>query len=243
MWSVCKKEFRQFFSSLTGYIAIIAFLLVNGLLLFVFPGSNIFDYGYATLEPFFQLAPWVLLLLVPAITMRSLSDEFRTGTFEILQTRPLSNWQIVTGKYLGALFVVIIALIPTITYAFTIDDLSASGGIDTGGTAGAFLGLLFLSAVFVAIGLCCSSFTGNAVVAFILSAFVCFLVYQGFSAISQLPVFEAGADYYIELLGVDFHYNSISRGVVDSRDLIYFLSVIFFFLLFTRNNLAQKYTR
>ena len=243
MWSVCKKEFRQFFSSLTGYIAIIAFLLVNGLLLFVFPGSNIFDYGYATLEPFLQLAPWVLLLLVPAITMRSLSDEFRGGTFEILQTRPLSYWQLVGGKYLGALLVVAIALMPTVTYAFTIHDLSVAGGIDKGGTAGAFTGLFFLAAVFVAVGLCCSSFTANAVVAFILSAFMCFLIYQGFTAISQLPVFESGADYYIELLGVDFHYKSISRGVIESRDIIYFLAVILFFLLFTRNNLAQKYSR
>lgn len=242
MWSVCKKEFRQFFSNLTGYIAIITFLLVNGLLLFVFPGSNIFDYGYATLEPFFQLAPWVLLLLIPAITMRSLADEFKSGTFEIIQTRPLSYWQIVTGKYLGALGVVFIALLPTIVYAVSVNSLSATGGIDTGGTIGAFIGLFFLASVFVAIGICCSSFTSNAVAAFIISAFVCFLLYQGFSAISQIPVFEAGADYYIDLLGIDFHYKSISRGVIASGDIIYFIALAFFFLYFTRNNLIQKYS-
>src|ERR1044072_2877020 len=135
MWSVCKKELRQFFNSLTGYIAIIVFLLVNGLMLFVFE-NNIFDCGYATLDRFFQLAPWILLLLIPAITMRSFSEEFKTGTFEILQTRPLSRWQIVAGKYAGSLIVVIIALIPTIVYFFSIQALSSKEGIDTGATIG-----------------------------------------------------------------------------------------------------------
>src|SRR6195952_84147 len=132
MWAVCKKELRQFFSSLTGYIAIIVFLLMNGLLLFVFPGTNIFDFGYATLANFFELAPWILLLLIPAITMRSFSEEFRTGTYEILQTRPLSRWQIVNGKFLGSLMVVVIALIPTILYVISVKALSVSGDIDTG---------------------------------------------------------------------------------------------------------------
>ena len=134
MWSVCKKEFRQFFSSLTGYIAIIVFLLLNGLFLFVFPDTNLLDFGYATLDKFFELAPWILLLLVPAITMRSFSDEFKSGTFEILQTKPLRRWQIVTGKYAGALGVVLIAVLPTIIYAVSMQSLSAQGGIDSGGT-------------------------------------------------------------------------------------------------------------
>src|SRR4030095_4361400 len=135
MWSVCKKELRQFFSSLTGYIAIIVFLLVNGLMLFVFE-DNIFDFGYATLDRFFQLAPWVLLLLIPAITMRSFADEFKGGTFEILQTRPLIRCQIVGGKYLGSLVVVLVALLPTIVYFFSIQALSSNEGIDTGATIG-----------------------------------------------------------------------------------------------------------
>ncbi len=240
MWSVCKKEFRQFFSSLTGYIAIIVFLLLNGLFLFVFPDSNILDFGYATLDQFFELAPWILLFLIPAITMRSFSDEFRTGTFEILRTKPLSAWQLVTGKFLGSFLVVFIALLPTILYAVTIDRLSVQGGIDIGGTIGSYIGLIFLSAVFIAISICCSSFTNNAVVAFILSAFVCFIVYSGFNAISQVPAFESGADYYIEMLGIDFHYRSVSRGVIDSRDIIYFCSVIIFFLLFTNRNIAKR---
>src|SRR5882672_12879922 len=140
MWSVCKKELRQFFSSLTGYIAIIVFLLVNGLMLFVFE-NNIFDFGYATLDRFFQLAPWILLLLIPAITMRSFADEFKAGTYELLQTRPLSRWQIIGGKYLGSLMVVVIALLPTLVYFFSIQSLSSSEGIDTGATIGSYIGL------------------------------------------------------------------------------------------------------
>ncbi len=240
MWSVCKKEFRQFFSSLTGYIAIVVFLLLNGLFFFVFPDTNLLDYGYASLEKFFELAPWILLLLIPAITMRSFSDEFRGGTFEILQTRPLRRSQIVMGKYLGALFVVLIAVLPTIIYAFTLQYLAAEGGIDMGATIGSYLGLLFLSAVFVAIGIFCSSHTNNAVVAFILGAFVCFIIYSGFNAISRIPALQSGADYYVEMLGIDFHYRSISRGVVDSRDIIYFLSLIAFFLVFSNRNLLKR---
>ena len=239
MWSICKKELRQFFSSLTGYIAIIVFLLANGLMLFVFK-DNILDFGYATLDRFFELAPWILLLLIPAITMRSFADEFKGGTFEILQTRPLSRWQIVGGKYLGSLIVVLIALLPTIVYYFSIQSLSSNEGIDTGATIGSYIGLFFLAAVFTAIGICASSFTSNAVVAFIISLIACVLLYYGFSAISQLAAFEGGADYYIEMLGIDFHYRSISRGVIDTRDIIYFLSVIFLLLTITNRNLLKR---
>ncbi|MBO9565582.1 MAG: gliding motility-associated ABC transporter permease subunit GldF [Niastella sp.] len=240
MWPVCKKEFRQFFSSLTGYIAIVVFLLLNGLFLFVFPDTNILDFGYATLDKFFELAPWILLLLIPAITMRSFADEFKGGTFEILQTKPLSRWQVVGGKYFGSLLVVLIALLPTLVYIFTILRLSETGSIDTGAILGSYIGLIFLVGVFVAIGICCSSFTNNAVVAFIVSAFVCFILYSGFNAISRIPALEAGADYYVEMAGIDFHYRSVSRGVVDSRDIIYFLSVIGFFLVFTGRNLLKR---
>ncbi len=240
MWSLCKKEFRQFFSSLTGYIAIAVFLLLNGLFLFVFPDSNLLDFGYASLEKFFEMAPWIMLLLVPAITMRSFSDEYKGGTFELLQTRPLHPRAIVLGKYLGALMVVWIALIPTLVYAISVQMLSSEGGIDIGATIGSYIGLFFLAAVFVSIGVCCSSFTSNSVVAFIISAFACFLLYSGFNAISRIPAFQAGADYYIEMLGIDFHYRSISRGVVDSIDVIYFLSVIAFLLHITYKNLFKR---
>jgi ABC-2 type transport system permease protein len=239
MWPICKKELRQFFSSLTGYIAIIVFLLVNGLVLFVFR-NNILENGYATLDDFFSFAPWVLLFLISAITMRSFSDEFKGGTFEILGTRPLSKWQVVTGKFLGSLIVAVIALIPTLVYYFTINHLASTTGIDAGAAAGSYLGLLLLTAVFTSIGVCISSFTTNAVVAFIISLIVCVLLYFGFSAISQLPVFSNGLDYYIEMLGINFHYQSISRGVIDTRDLVYFLSLVIFFLLVTKQNLQKR---
>jgi ABC-2 type transport system permease protein len=239
MLSVCKKELRQFFSSLTGYIAVIVFLLVNGLVLFVFD-ENILDFGYATLDRFFQLAPWILLLLIPAITMRSFSEEFKTGTYEILQTRPLTRWQIIGGKYLGSLIVVLIALIPTIIYIFSIQRLSSNAGIDLGATIGSYIGLFFLAAVFTAISICCSSFTNNAVVAFIISLIGCALLYYGFSAVSRMPSLSNGPDYYIEMMGIDFHYSSISRGLIDTRDVIYFLSVIFLFLLITNRNLLKR---
>jgi ABC-2 type transport system permease protein len=239
MWSICKKELAQFFSSLTGFIAIIVFLLVNGLMLFVFK-NNILDNGYATLENYFSLAPWILIFLVPAITMRSLADEYKSGTFELLRTRPLSNWQIVTGKFFGSLVVALIALLPTIIYYYTINHLAATTGIDAGAAAGSYTGLIFLTGVFTAIGICVSSFTANAVVSFILSLIACVLLYYGFTAISQLPSLQNGADYYIGMLGIDFHYQSISRGVLDTRDVIYFLSLIFFLLFITKQNLQKR---
>jgi len=239
MWSICKKELKQFFSSLTGYIAIILFLLVNGIFLFILD-SNIFDFGYASLDKFFELAPWILLFLIPAVTMRTLSDEFKGGTFEILQTKPLTSWQIVFGKYLSVLLVAFFTIIPTIIYVVTIHSLSAQGGIDSGGIMGSYVGLFFLAAVFASIGICCSGFTNNAVVAFLISAFVCLIIYFGFNAISRIPTFQGSADYYIEMAGIDFHYRSISRGVLDSRDLIYFVSIIFLFLLITVKKLRRK---
>jgi|SRR5450755_28143 ABC-2 type transport system permease protein len=240
MWAVCKKEFRQFFSSLTGYIAIIVFLLLTGLLLFVFPDTSILDFGYATLEKFFDLAPWVLLLLIPAISMRSFSEEFRSGTFEILQSRPLTYWQMVLGKYAAALLVILIALLPTWIYFFSVQHLATQSGMDMGATLASYIGLFFLTAVFAAIAICCSSFTTNAIVTFIFSAFACFLLYTGFHAISRMSVFPAGVDYYIDLVGIDFHYRNMSRGVITFRDLVYFISVIAFFLTLTRNNLLKR---
>jgi ABC-2 type transport system permease protein len=240
MWSICQKELSQFFSNLTGYIAIILFLLINGIFLFMLQESSIFEYGYASLDKFFELAPWILMFLVPALTMRSLSDEFKTGTFEILKTKPLTAWEIVMGKYLSVLVVLLFVIVPTLIYILTIKVLSASGSIDSGGIAGSYLGLFLLAAVFAAISLCCSSFTSNAVVAFLISAFTCLVLYFGFSAISRLPVLQGSADYYVEMLGIDFHYRSISRGVLDSRDLVFFLSIILLSLLITTKNLNKK---
>jgi ABC-2 type transport system permease protein len=240
MWMICKKEWQQFFSSLTGYIALAVFLLLNGLFLFVFPDTSILDFGYASLAGFFNLAPWILLFLVPVVTMRSLADEYRAGTFELLKTLPVSSAQIVMGKFYGALIIVVTALLPTLIYAVSIQALSVTGGIDIGATIGSYIGLVLLGAVFTAIGICASSFTNNTVVAFIGAAFVCFLLYTGFEAISKISMFAGGADYYIEMLGINFHYHSISRGVIDLRDIIYFIGIIILFLAITLKNLEKR---
>ena len=240
MWMICKKEWNQFFSSLTGYIALVVFLLLNGLMFFVFPNTSLLDFGYASLDGFFSLAPWILLFLIPTITMRSLADEYKAGTYEVLRTRPLTSWQIVAGKFFGSLLVAIIALLPTLVYYFTINSLASTTGIDSGAAAGSYLGLLLITALFTSIGVCVSSFTTNSVVAFIISLVACVLFYFGFTAVSQLSFFENGADYYIGMMGIEYHYQSISRGVLDTRDLVYFLSLTFFFLLITTQNLRTK---
>lgn len=240
MISICKKELNRFFSNLTGYIAIILFMLICGLFLFVLPNTNILDNNYATLDSFFELAPWVLLFLIPAITMHSISEEYKAGTFELLKTKPITAWQIVKGKYAAILLVLLFVILPTLVYILCIKNLSTLGNIDGGGIAGSYIGLFLLAATFSAISLCCSGFTSNAVVAFLLSALVCLTLYYGFNAISKIPFFTNGADYYLEMLGIDFHYKSISRGVIDSRDVIYFLSIIFISLLITVKNIAKK---
>jgi ABC-2 type transport system permease protein len=239
MWMICKKEWQQFFGSLTGYIALVIFLLLTGLFLFVFPDTSLLDFGYASLNGFFELAPWLLLFLVPVVTMRSLADEYKAGTFELLKTMPLSNASIVWGKIAGSFITIAIAIIPTIIYAFSIQSLSSVGGIDVGSTIGSYVGLLLLGAVFTAIGVCASSLTNNTVVAFIVGAFMCFILYNGFEAISKLPALGA-AGYYIEMMGIKFHYHSISRGVVDLRDIIYFAGIIVLFALITQRMLEKR---
>jgi ABC-2 type transport system permease protein len=237
---ICKKEWNQFFSSITAYVALIIFLLLNGLFLFVFPDSSMLNFGYATLTPFFDFVPWVLLFLIPTITMRSLADEYKSGTFELLKTWPIKPAALVFGKFLGAFLIIIAALIPTLVYAFSLQHLSSSGGLDIGATIGSYIGLLLLSGAFISIGLAASSFTNNTVVAFIAGAFVCFMLYIGFDALSKLPIFSGTLDYYIEMLGINFHYQSVSRGVIDTRDLVYFFVIIFFFLFITQKNIIQR---
>lgn len=245
MFAILKKETKQFFGSYTAYIAIGIFLLLCGLFLFVIPSSQLLDYniidnGYANLSNFFKLAPWVLLLLIPALTMRLFSDEFKTGTYEILKTKPLTNWQIIMGKYWAALFVVTIAILPTVTYLFAIKNLSVSNSIDVGSLIGSYIGLVLLIAVMVSVGLCASSYTNNAVIAFLVSVIICLLLLYLFEAVSKISFFQSGWDYYIEALGLNFHYHSISRGVIDSRDVLYFITLIFFFLYLTHRRLTTK---
>jgi len=240
MWSICKKEWSQFFSNLTGYLTIVLFLLINGLFLFVFPDASIFEYGYASLEKFFDLSPWIFLFLIPAISMRSLADEFKTGTFEIVKTKPITALQIALGKYFSILLITLVVLLPTGIYVYTINALSVNGQIDTGGIIGSYIGLFMLAAAYAAIGLFCSALSSNAVVAFLFSAFVCLSFYFGFNAISKIPALQGSADYYIEMLGIDFHYRSMSRGVLDTRDVFYFLSIISLSIHLTAKKLQHK---
>ncbi len=241
MRAIFLKEINSFFSNIIGYLAIGVFLLINGLFLWVFEGEfNILDYGFSSLNPFFQISPWVFIFLIPAITMRSFSEEKKQGTFELLLTKPLTKWKLILGKYFGNLFVVFLALIPTLLYVLTIVKLNQSGqSFDQGELIGSYLGLLLLAAVFTAIGIFSSALSKNQIAAFIIAILLCFLCFFAFSGLSNLNLL--GSDIYaLEYLGISFHYESISRGVVDSRDLIYFLSLIILFLSFTKITLNKS---
>lgn len=237
MLALLKKEFNSFFASPIGYLVIAIFLLLNGLFLWLFKGEfNILDYGFSDLSSFFLISPWIFIFLIPAVTMRSFSDERKQGTLELLLTKPISHFQIVLGKYLGALSLIIIALIPTLLYVYTLNQLGKPiGNLDTGSTVGSYFGLLFLAAAYTAIGLFASTLSNNQIVAFIVAVFLCFFFYIGFEGVSG---FTASA--FLENLGMSSHYKSISRGVIDTRDVIYFLSITFLFLVLTKLNINRE---
>jgi len=237
MIPILKKELNSFFSTPIGYLVIGVFLAMNGLFLWVFKGDfNILDAGFADLNNFFFIVPWFLLFLIPAITMRSFSDEIRLGTIEILKTKPITDWQIVLGKYFGALVLIILALIPTIIYAFSIHNLGGEiGSLDVGSTVGSYIGLLFLASTFTSIGLFTSTLSNNQIVAFILAVIICFFMFYGFEAFAEFNLVDG-----IQNLGMKAHFNSISRGVIDTRDLVYFISTTVFFLFLTRFKLEQE---
>lgn len=243
MFAVLKKEINLFFASPIGYLVIGLFLVVNGLFLWVFKGEyNILDSGFASLEPFFTLAPWIFLFLIPAITMKSFSEEIRQGTLELLLTKPLSTIQLVLGKYFGALTLILLALLPTLLYVVAIYYLgSIEGNLDSGVITGSYFGLIFLGACYAAIGIFASILSPNQIVSFILAIFLCFIAYFAFEALANLNIFGTGA-FGLEDLGLNAHYESISRGIIDTRDIIYFLSFIFFFLALTNLSLTNKKT-
>ncbi len=219
----------------------LVFLVACGLFLWIIPEYSILGYGYASMERFFEIAPWLLLLLVPAVTMRSFADEFRTGTIEWLSTKPLTDLDIIMGKYLATLALIVFALLPTLVYVYTISNLSLPDiNLDSGAIIGSYVGLFFLAATFGAIGIFCSSLTANQVVGFLVSLLACYLLYTGFEQLSKLPKLSEGFDYYLSMIGMEFHYNSISRGLIDSRDVIYFLSIIIFFIALTRFSLSSR---
>ncbi|MCF8326762.1 MAG: gliding motility-associated ABC transporter permease subunit GldF, partial [Bacteroidales bacterium] len=222
-------------------ITIIVFLLINGLFLWIFPtGFNILNYGYATLDNLFMLSPFVFLFLIPAVTMRTFADERKTGTFEIIMTRPVTDLQVITGKYLAGVVLVLLSILPTLVYFFSVYQLgSPVGNIDTGGTWGSFIGLLFLASGFVAIGTFCSSLTENNIVSFLLTLLISGFFYIGFDFIHSLSIFGS-LDLFIKSLGINAHYTSMSRGVIDTRDVLYFLSLIAFFILLTKVSLESR---
>jgi ABC-2 type transport system permease protein len=241
MWALFFKEIRSFLSSLTGYIVIGVFLVITGLFLWVLPSeSNIIEYGYANVDGLFIIGPFVFLFLVPAVTMRSFADERKSGTIELLFTRPLTDFKIILAKYLAAVALVVLSLLPTLIYYVTVYYFAMPpGNIDSGGFWGSFIGLFLLGAVFVSIGIFSSAVTDNQVVSFVVAVLLSFFMYLGFQFIFSLSLF-GDLDLFIKNLGISAHYSSISRGVVDTRDLIYFFSVIGLFLFLTKFSLARR---
>lgn len=236
MFAIFKKEINTFFASPIGYLVIGLFLGLNGVFLWLFKGeSNILDYGFADLASFFLLAPWILLFLIPAVTMRSFADEKKQGTLELLLTKPITILNIVLGKYFGAFILILIAIFPTLIYVYTVYQLgNPIGNLDFGSTLGSYFGLLFLIAAYTAIGVFSSSLSDNQIVAFIIAVVICLMFYIGFESIADFT-----SSNFIEQLGMNTHYKSMSRGVIDTRDIIYFLSITSFFILLTKLNIYK----
>ena len=241
MFELFKKELMSFLSSIIGYLTIVVFLIVNGLFLWVVNGeSNVFDYGVAGLDGLFVLAPWVFLFLIPAITMKTFAEEKKNGTIALLLTKPLSDVAIICAKFLAGLTLVVISVLPTMIYTFAVYQLGLpKGNLDLGGIMGSYIGLIFLGAIFVSIGVFCSSLTDNQIVAFVSAVFLSAFMYIGFEYMSRLPLIS-NIDLFVKSLGINHHYTSVSRGVIDTRDVIYYLSAIGFFLLLTKLSLESR---
>jgi ABC-2 type transport system permease protein len=241
MLAIFRKEISGFFSSLTGYIVIIVFLLINSLFMWVFPGEwNILDSGYAGLDTLFLLSPWIFLFLVPSVTMKMIAEEKKTGTLELIYSKPVTERSIVYGKYFSSVVLVLLALIPGIIYYVSVWLLGeVPGNLDRGGTMGAFIGLFFLAAVYASAGLFASSLTDNQVVSFIIAVMISFFMFMGFDSIAYLPGLKK-IDELVLWLGINEHYKSISRGVIDLRDILYFIGVVLIFNEATRLVLLSR---
>lgn len=234
MFVVFKKEINTFFNSIVGYLVLCIFLTGVGLFTWIFPQTSVLNHGYAGLDTLFFIAPFVYLFLIPAITMRTFAEEKQRGTIELLFTRPLTDYQIIIGKYLACLALVVFAITPTLLYYYSIYDLGApQGNIDSAGTAGSYIGLILLGAVFTSIGIFASSLTSSQIVAFITAVFLCFILYTGFSSLAQINVWS-NSSFVISRMSLDFHYNALGKGLIDSRNVIYFFSVIGLFLYSTK---------
>ena len=240
MLQVLTKEFNSFLNSLIAYMVIGVFLVGMGLLVWVFPETSVLEYGYADMETLFSLGPYVFVFLIPAITMRSFAEEKKAGTMELLFTKPLRDWDIILGKYLASFLLVLFALIPTIVYYYSLYTLgNPAGNLDTPGIIGSYIGLVMLAASFCAVGIFSSCITPNQIVAFIVASFLCFLLFTGFESISTLSFWSANA-LQVNQFGILYHYESMSRGLIDTRDILYFLSVIFLMLSITKLILGSR---
>ncbi len=240
MIAIFRKELTLFFSTLTGYVSGGLFLLLSALFLWLLPGwGNVFETNIASLTPLFAMSPWLFLVLVPAVTMRMFAEEQREGTLELLASRPVPIWGIVLGKYFASVVLVVLMLLPTVIFAFVLNEYVASASsLDLGATLGSYFGLLLLGAVYASIGLFASTLTSNSVVAFLLGVLICVVVYVGFSEAALL--FSGNAQYALSWLGIEEHYRSIRRGVVDTRDVLYFFSVVCLFLYFSVHTLKMR---
>ena len=238
MIHVFKKEFNGFLHSLIAYLVIGIFLTAMGLLIWVFPETSVLDYGYADLDTLFSMAPYVFTFLIPAITMKSFAEERKLGTLELLLTKPLTDWDIVLGKFLAAFALVVVALVPTLIYYFSVVKLgNPVGNIDTAAIVGSYVGLLFLAAIFCAIGIFTSTLSNNQIVAFLLAAFFSFLMYTGFDSLSS---FAGSQALLMKQFGILYHYESLGKGLIDTRDIIYSLSATGLLLLFTKVVLGSR---
>ncbi|WP_299701153.1 gliding motility-associated ABC transporter permease subunit GldF [uncultured Pontibacter sp.] len=240
MLAILKKEFNGFLNTLIAYIVIMVFLVAIGMFMWVFPESNVLDYGFADMQTLFNMAPWLFLFLIPAITMRTFAEEKREGTIELLLTKPISDLQLILGKYFAALLLALFALIPTLIYYYTIYELgNPQGNVDSAAVVGSYLGLVFLAGVFTAIGVFASSVSDNQIISFVIAIFLCYIIYAGFELIASIPVW-GGYGYFISQLGIEYHYTAISKGLIDSRDVLYFLSVIAIMILSTKLVLSSR---
>ena len=239
VFTIFRKEVAAFFNSLLGYIVIGVFLIGVGLFFWIFP-FNILETGFATMDDLFEFGPYLFLFLVPAITMRAFSEEIKTGTIEFLITKPITEWQLIWGKYLAAVFLVFFSLLPTLIFYLSVYWLGEPvGNLDTGATWGAYIGLFFLGCIFAAIGIFTSSLSDNQIIAFILGVFLCFFFFLAFDFLAGIKVLDTINAFFLKL-GIMEHYRSISRGVIDTRDALYFLSAVGIFLIGTRIVLLRK---
>lgn len=240
MIQIFQKEFSSFLNSLIAYIVISVFLTGIGLLMWVFPDTSVLDYGYADMQTLFSFGPYVLMFLVPAITMRMFAEEQKTGTIELLLTKPITDWQLILGKFFSGWLLVILAVLPTLVYYFSVYQLgNPVGNVDSAGVAGSYIGLILLGAGFTSIGILSSALSNNQIVAFIVAVFLCFMLYTGLDSFSTVDSW-ASWSAYLEKMGMVYHYESMSRGLLDSRDVVYFLSLIGLMLLLTRIRIGSR---